>query len=230
MNEQSISERLGYRFRDPSLLERALTHSSYGYEARQENGEDNERLEFLGDAILDAVVSSHLYHTLPDCEEGLLTKYRSLIVREASLADTGRRLSLDRAIRLGRGEQRTEGSLKESIVADALEAVIAAVYLDGGFSAAEDLVLRIFAPVIRDALAGQVRPDYKTQVQELLQANGPVDIRYQLDGEEGPDHAKWFTASLWVNGEKRGEGSGRTKKEAEQHAAQAALEGPASVF
>ena len=175
MNEQSISERLGYRFRDPSLLERALTHSSYGYEARQEHREDNERLEFLGDAILDAVISSHLYQTLPDVEEGLLTKYRSMIVREQSLADTGRRLSLDREIRLGRGEQRSEGGLKPSIVADALEAVIAAVYLDGGFSAAEELVLRLFGPAIRDVLAGQVRQDYKTLVQELYQANGPVE-------------------------------------------------------
>ncbi|PKM84408.1 MAG: ribonuclease III [Firmicutes bacterium HGW-Firmicutes-11] len=221
---------MGYRFRDPSLLERALTHSSYGNERMLDKTENNERLEFLGDAVFDAIISEYLYRRLEQVEEGRLTRYRSMVVRERSLSECGIRLGLNRHIRLGRGEELSDGSLRSSIIADAMEAVIAAIYLDGGLAAAEEFVLRAFGPTLEAALSGGIYIDYKTRLQEQLQTSGPVDIRYQMDKEEGPDHAKIFTISLWVNGTKRGTGTGRTKKEAEQHAAKAALEVAASVF
>lgn len=230
MNEQELYDLMGYRFRDPSLLERALTHSSYGNERMLDKTENNERLEFLGDAVFDAIISEYLYRRLEQVEEGRLTRYRSMVVRERSLSECGIRLGLNRHIRLGRGEELSDGSLRSSIIADAMEAVIAAIYLDGGLAAAEEFVLRAFGPTLEAALSGGIYIDYKTRLQEQLQTSGPVDIRYQMDKEEGPDHAKIFTISLWVNGTKRGTGTGRTKKEAEQHAAKAALEVAASVF
>jgi ribonuclease-3 len=230
VNEQELYDLMGYRFRDPSLLERALTHSSYGNERMLDKTENNERLEFLGDAVFDAIISEYLYRRLEQVEEGRLTRYRSMVVRERSLSECGIRLGLNRHIRLGRGEELSDGSLRSSIIADAMEAVIAAIYLDGGLAAAEEFVLRAFGPTLEAALSGGIYIDYKTRLQEQLQTSGPVDIRYQMDKEEGPDHAKIFTISLWVNGTKRGTGTGRTKKEAEQHAAKAALEVAASVF
>lgn len=230
MNEQELYELLGYRFLDPALLERAMTHSSYGHEKKQGKAENNERLEFLGDAVFDTIISEYLYRRLEDVEEGRLTRFRAMVVREGSLAECGIRLGLNHHIRLGKGEMQSDGSRRSSIIADAVEAVIGAIYLDGGLPAAEEFVLRVFGPTLEAALSGGIHVDYKTRLQEQLQTNGPVEIRYQLDKEEGPDHQKMFTISLWADGKQLGSGAGRTKKEAEQHAAKAALEVAASVF
>lgn len=230
MNEQELYDLLGYRFQDPALLERALTHSSYVHERRKGKAENNERLEFLGDAVFDMIISEYLYRRLEEVEEGRLTRFRSMVVREGSLAECGIRLGLNRHIRLGKGEMQDEGTRRSSIIADAVEAVIGAIYLDGRLDAAEEFVLRAFGPTLEAAVSGGIHLDYKTRLQERLQTNGPVDIRYQLEKEQGPDHAKMFTISLWSEGKQLGVGTGRTKKEAEQHAAKAALEVAASVF
>ena len=224
MNELELFEALGYKFRDLSLLQNALTHSSYTNEEKNETISNNERLEFLGDAIFDAIISEHLYNLMTDVEEGRLTKLRAMIVCERSLAECGNRLGISRFLRLGRGEERNGGRGRTSIIADAMEAVIAAIYLDGGFDAARDFVLSALRPTIDSALDGKLQMDFKTEIQERLQSKGEVDIQYRLDRQEGPDHSKTFYISLWADGIKIGQGQGQTKKEAEQNAAKAALE------
>ncbi|MCI5897961.1 MAG: ribonuclease III [Firmicutes bacterium] len=223
MNSEKLSEQIGYTFQNPELLRNALTHSSYTNEKGHSGFKDNERLEFLGDAVFDAVISEYLYEKLEDVEEGKLTKLRALIVCERSLADRAERFRIGDYLYLGKGEEHTGGRKRVSIIADATEALIGAVFLDGGWDSAKDMVLRNFMPVIEDALAGKLSRDYKTELQEMYQQRGSMEIRYATVREEGPDHCKIFTIGLWMNGEKVSEGSGRTKKEAEQNAAKAAL-------
>lgn len=223
MNSEKLSEQIGYTFQNPELLRNALTHSSYTNEKGHSGFEDNERLEFLGDAVFDAVISEYLYEKLEDVEEGKLTKLRALIVCERSLADRAERFRIGDYLYLGKGEEHTGGRKRVSIIADATEALIGAVFLDGGWDSAKDMVLRNFMPVIEDALAGKLSRDYKTELQEMYQQRGSMEIRYATVREDGPDHCKIFTIGLWMNGEKVSEGSGRTKKEAEQNAAKAAL-------
>lgn len=225
MNDGDFSQAIGYQFRDWSLLEIALTHSSYNNEGKQETAPNNERLEFLGDAIFDVIISEHLYNRMTDVEEGRLTKFRALVVCERSLTECGNRLGICRHLRLGRGEEHNGGRSRSSIIADAMEAVIAAIYLDGGLDATRAFVLSAFEPTIEAALAGKLHTDYKTELQERLQAKGEADIVYRLDRQEGPDHNKTFYVSLWADGANIGKGQGQTKKEAEQNAAKAALEG-----
>ena len=223
MNSEKLSEQIGYTFQNPELLRNALTHSSYTNERGHSGFKDNERLEFLGDAVFDAVISEYLYEKLEDVEEGKLTKLRALIVCERSLADRAERFRIGDYLYLGKGEEHTGGRKRVSIIADATEALIGAVFLDGGWDSAKDMVLRNFMPVIEDALAGKLSRDYKTELQEMYQQRGSMEIRYATVREDGPDHCKVFTIGLWMNGEKVSEGSGRTKKEAEQNAAKAAL-------
>ncbi|WP_027399255.1 ribonuclease III [Anaerovorax odorimutans] len=237
MNEVKFQKAIKYKFNDIQLLKTALTHSSYVNEFKNDRAhhnkdeQNNERLEFLGDAIFDAVISDELYKKLWDVEEGVLTKLRASIVCERSLARCAKSLSLGKLISLGKGEENSGGRSRNSILADAMEAVIGAVYLDGGFEAAKSFVLSIFGSIIEDALNGKLYKDYKTDIQEILQARGEADIRYIIEKEEGPDHNKTFYVNLLFNGKVIGNGCGRTKKEAEQNAAKEGIErGEVLVF
>ena len=226
MNNSGFEKTIAYTFKNKELLNKALTHSSYCREHAVDIRGNNERLEFLGDAFFDAVISVELYRRLENVDEGKLTKTRALIVCEKSLATVGTRLNIGEHLNMGKGEEHSGGRQRESIIADALEAVIGAIYLDGGYDEAARFVSREFASTIDDALAGKLFADYKTQVQEALQKRGQKTfISYKLDREEGPDHDKTFYVHLVCNGKTLGSGSGKSKKEAEQNAARATLEG-----
>lgn len=229
MSDRSFETRIGYVFRDPQLLKKALTHSSATNETNG-SGQNNERLEFLGDAVFDLIISKYLYDNMAEVEEGQLSKLRALIVCERSLAHCGRRLNINDELRLGRGEDLNGGRNRSSILADAMEALIGAIYLDGGYDAATSFVITTFEDIIKKALTGNLYRDFKTELQEFLQARKEADIHYFVDREEGPDHDKTFYISLWDGKVKLGEGIGKTKKEAEQNAAKAALEGYEVVF
>ena len=221
--KQTLEKRIGYRFGDAHLLETALTHSSYANERHAPGTESYERLEFLGDSVLGLVTAEFLYAHSPALPEGRMTRLRAELVCESSLHETALALGLGEFMRLGRGEELTGGRERVSILADMVEAIIAAIYLDGGMDEARTFIM---ARVLADAQIGEDHhsADYKTALQELVQRRGEVAIRYELVGETGPDHNKTFTFSVSVDGETVGEGSGRTKKEAEQMAARAALE------
>lgn len=225
MNEFVLQKILNYEFNNIEYLYKALTHSSYVNEGKHLGLDfNNERLEFLGDAIFDAIISEYLYNKLESVKEGELTKMRAAIVCEKSLAKCGSKISLGNYLRLGKGEEHTGGRNRGSILADAMEAIIGSIYLDGGWDAVKDFVLMIFESTIEDALSGKLHMDYKTDIQEMLQSKGEADICYVLEKEEGPDHDKIFYINLTFNGKVIGSGSGRSKKEAEQHAAKQALE------
>ncbi|MGN1382238.1 MAG: ribonuclease III [Eubacterium sp.] len=225
MNEQEFEQILQYEYHDIRLLKRALTHSSWCKEHHRPPMECNERLEFLGDAFLDAIIGTELFTRLDHSNEGKLTKLRALVVCEKALAEVGRKLNIGKYLYLGHGEEMTGGRNRESIIADAVEAVIASVFLDSDYDHVRDFVLREFRPLVDLALEGKLYSDYKTQVQEILQKNGTEpEIRYILDRETGPDHDKTFYVHMLCNGQKMGSGSGKSKKEAEQNAAKASLE------
>lgn len=219
---------LDHVFRRPDLLEEALTHRSYVNEVRAKAGRDNERLEFLGDAILALIISQYLTTAFPDDSEGQLSKKKASLVSEVSLARAARQLKLGRFLRLGRGEERTQGREKNSLLANALEAVIAAVYLDGGLEAAQTLAQKALAEVFQELQevdgTGYTR-DYKTHYQEWCQKQLESLPRYVTVCEAGPDHQKTFEVHVTIKGDVVGVGMGRTKKEAEQMAAKQALEG-----
>lgn len=204
---------------DLRLLEQALVHRSWAFE----NGgvEPNERLEFLGDAVLALVVTDEIYHAHPDEQEGRLAKVRSAAVKTGSLADVARGLGLGRFVRLGRGEAASGGADKDSILADTLEAVLGAIYLDGGFATAYDVVERLFADRLTELAGRGAALDYKTSLQELAAARFDSLPRYEVT-DTGPDHAKTFTATVTIDGTAHGAGEGRSKKEAEQRAAREA--------
>ncbi len=219
----AFEDHLGHRFNDRDILVEALTHSSYANEHRGESVRPNERLEFLGDAVLDLLVSDMLIAERPDATEGDLSKTRSLLVSETSLSTIGSALGLGPLLRLGKGEELSGGREKKSLLADAFEAVLGAVYLDGGIDAARRLVGTHFFPVLAEpGLLG--RKDFKTSLQEICQARGFGLPVYRVVEEEGPDHAKTFRVDLVVEGVRRGTGTGRNKKEAEQDAARIALD------
>ena len=210
---------LDYQFRDQSLLRTALTHSSYANENRSTGAVCNERLEFLGDSVLGVLVAGRLYaHT--EMPEGEMTRLRADLVCETSLAAVAEELELGKYLRLGRGEEHTGGRTRRSILADAVEAVLAAIYLDGGFETAQCFVDRF---VLSRMDADEKHGDYKTQLQELVQQHSGQTLTYPLLNEEGPDHNKTFTVQVALNGEVLGVGRGRTKKQAEQAAARQAL-------
>lgn len=221
---RQLEEKISYTFTDRDLLENAVTHSSYIKEHNR-GSRSNERLEFLGDAFFDAIIGEELYKIFPQKEEGFLSRVRASLVCEKSLAKAARKLELGRYILMGNGEDKSGGRDRESILADTMEAVIGAVYLDGGFEAVKASVLDIFREAIDDAVNGKfIITDYKTALQEKLQHEGITDIKYVLIKETGPDHDKTFKVQLEVNGRPETTGEGKSKKQAEQNAAEAMIE------
>jgi ribonuclease-3 len=228
---QQFEGKIHYVFDNIELLDQALSHSSYVREKRHEGLHDNERLEFLGDAFFDAIIGENLYRMFPSAEEGSLSKMRASIVCEESLAAVARRLQLADYLLLGYGEEKNGGRDRDSILADATEAVVGAIYLDSGYEQAKKFVEFAFAKELEDARDGRFRiRDYKSALQEKLQATGITDIKYILEKEEGPDHAKTFTIRLEVTGKAVGHGTGKSKKTAEQEAAKDALERGIDAF
>ena len=220
---QELEKKLNYTFRDPSLLAEALSHSSYANEHRAAGLNSNERLEFLGDSVLGFVTAEFLFARHPNLPEGDLTRIRAALVCEQSLYEVARKLDLGRYLRLGRGEEAGGGRTRTSILADATEAVFAAVYLDGGIGAASALIHRLLLDAEKEEAVEERRRDYKTALQELVQRQAGQELSYRMAGEQGPDHAKTFVAEVLLNGTVVGTGSGHSKKEAEQSAAKAAL-------
>jgi ribonuclease-3 len=214
---------LGHEFSDPTILTEALTHSSYA--AEHQGTGHNERFEFLGDAVLQLTVTEFLFATFPHLPEGEMAKIRAACVSGRELSSVARTLDLGRYLRLGRGEEASGGRDKDSILTDAMEAVLAAIHLDAGYPAARHVILSLWEHRIRAKATSPGRRDYKTRLQELLAADQRRPD-YDVEGD-GPDHARVFTAVVRVEGEEWGRGSGKSKKEAEQEAARTALEGDA---
>ncbi len=206
----------GYEFKNKGLLKTALTHSSYANETKTKS---NERLEFLGDSVLSIIVSDYIFHHMPNVDEGKLTKLRASLVCEQSLAEFAREIKLNEMILLGKGEKSTGGADRPSIISDAFEAVLAAIYLDGGIEPAKKFVLRF----IKNKLSGGVFKDYKTALQEVIQKNPEEQLYYKLKSESGPEHDKKFTVEVYLNSNPLSEGVGHSKKDAEQQAAKKAL-------
>jgi len=217
----ALSRRLGHDFGDLDLLGRALAHRSWC--AENPGTASNERLEFLGDAVLGLVVTDHIYRAYPELPEGELAKVRAAVVNAGVLAEVAAELDLGSALLLGKGEDASGGREKPSILADAMEAVIGAVYIDAGWEAAAKLVMRLFGERIAEAAIGPGGQDYKTRLQELSARHFDQLPRYTVV-DEGPDHAKRFFATVHVGGAPRGRGEGRSKKQAEQAAARKAWE------
>jgi len=233
-DDERLMERLGYAFSDQKLLDRALTHSSAVPELRAARGEDiaftgsevqdNERLEFLGDAVLELLTSEFLLKNFPEWTEGQLSKSRARIVNAHSLENAARSLDIGAHLRLGRGEEKTGGREKPALLADAFEAVVAAMYLDGGLEPARELLTNTVFLQARENGDRMAESDRKSALQEFLQGKGGQLAEYRLAGETGPDHQKTFLVEVWVRGEKMASAEGSTKKEAEQKAARSALE------
>jgi len=218
----TLQKRLGHTFADPSLLTRALTHASYVHESGE--GADNEILEFFGDALLGFLIAESLLELHPGLDEGGLSKFKAFLVSRVNLAVTARRLGLGGDLRLGRTVEKGRGRSQDSLLANALEAVIAAVHLDGGDDAARNLVRRLFAAQLRHLDRREVEEkDYKTTLQERLQASGRPTPLYRVDATEGPSHQPRFHVSLLIDGEVAAQARGASKKEAEQRAARRAL-------
>ena len=218
---KSLEEKLGYQFQDKSLLENALTHSSYANEHHAGRAQSNERLEFLGDSVLGMVVADYLYRHFPDLPEGDLTRMRASLVCENSLVVVAGVWDLGAYLKLGKGEEAGGGRERQSILADAVEAVFAAVYLDGGMEQIRGLIHRV---LLSRAPAAEERKDYKTTLQEIVQRKIGQQLTYHMVEESGPDHNKTFVFEVRLNGEPIGRGDGHSKKEAEQAAARDALE------
>lgn len=219
---KTLEDKLGYHFQDPSLLDNALTHSSYANEHHASKAQSNERLEFLGDSVLGMVVADYLYRNFPALPEGDLTRMRANLVCEGNLVVVAKMWDLGSYLKLGRGEESCGGRERPSIQADAVEAVLAAVYLDSGIAQAR----RIIQKFILDNIAqmSQAGRDFKTALQELVQRKSGQILSYHLTGQSGPDHAKTFEMEVRLNGAPIGAGKGRSKKDAEQAAARCALE------
>lgn len=220
----ALEKKLGYEFDDKSILETALTHSSYANENRGGGGNSNERLEFLGDSVLGMTVANYLYLNYPQMSEGGMTRLRAELVCEQSLHRVSNELGLGKYIRLGKGEEHSGGRKRSSILADAVEALIAALYLDGGFPVAIRFIEKHVLSDVRE-LGLRKNSDFKTALQELVQQKSGQLLSYHVLGETGPDHDKRFEAEVCLNDKPMGTGIGRTKKEAEQEAAKKALEG-----
>jgi ribonuclease III len=214
----ALQKGLGYKFKDPSLLVRCLTHVSYSYDRTPGH---NEVLEFLGDAVLDLAVSDLLMRQFPEKSEGDLSRMRAALVNSSVLAGKAMAINFGPLLRLGKGEERSGGRHKESILAGAFEALLGAVYLDGGYEAARHLVERYFAPDVKEKTLGQ--QDYKTRLQEISQMLFREPPVYRVVSEIGPDHAKSFVTEIAVGGKVLGKGEGRSKKQSEQEAARKAL-------
>ena len=221
----ALETRIGYRFRDRGLLEHALTHKSKAHEDPSGGVLDNESLEFLGDAVLGLVVADALCRRFPESSEGQKSKIKGMLVSTASLAELAERLDLGEHMILGRGEEKTGGRRKHALLADTCEALIAAVYLDGGLEPVRQFILRELGDALEDAgRSDYYGRDHKSRLQEALQGLGRSLPTYRVAGEAGPEHRKLFHVEVLVDGEVLAQGAGRTKKDAEQDAAKAALE------
>jgi ribonuclease-3 len=219
---KGLQKRIAYRFQNGQLLTQALTHRSYLH-PRNEEGEDNERLEFLGDSAIELAVSHLLLSRFPHMAEGGLSKARARLVQEASLASLARRVQLGKVLWLGRGEEETGGRKKDSILAGCLEALMAAVYLDGGYAEAFRVIEGLYAPLLEEMNGELKDQDFKTRLQEHIQKHLKTTPRYIVTAEEGPAHAKAFEVVIAIDGKTYGMGRGKSKKEAEQRAAEETL-------
>ena len=221
-NIELFEQKINYEFKNKEYILEALTHSSYSNENK--NYPFNERLEFLGDSVLSIVISDYLFKKETKLPEGELTKIRANIVCEESLSEVSKNIHLGKYMLLGKGEEATGGRERISILADALEAVIAAIYLDGGIKCAREFILTNMEKIINDSIKGKIFRDYKTCLQEVLQSNGENNIWYKLIEEKGPDHNKRFVMEVGINDTVLGVGEGKSKKDAEQVAAKCALD------
>lgn len=217
---EKLEEKIGYTYQNKELLLQALTHSSFSNEQKINKSKDYERLEFLGDAVLELVSSDFLFHNNPDMPEGKLTRMRASMVCEPALAFCARDLQLHEYIRLGKGEEMTGGRHRDSIISDVMEAVIGSLYLDGGFQVAHDFIHRFILSDLEDKILFY---DAKTVLQEMIQEDPQGTLQYRLVKEEGPDHDKSFMVEACINGKPVSQGVGRTKKAAEQQAAYEAI-------
>jgi ribonuclease-3 len=219
-----LEQTLGYRFRDASLLHRALTHPSYVNEHPEEDIRDNQRLEFLGDAVIDFVAAAWVYRSYTDFDEGRMTRLRAVLVRTETLAHFAREVGIGEALRLGHGEEEAGGGERDANLCDAFEAVVGAVYLDAGMRAARAAVEPFFGPVAETTLAEAADQDAKSRLQEWSQAEFRVTPRYRIVAARGPDHARTFVAEVLLDDRAVGQGTGFSKQAAEQAAAEAACE------
>lgn len=220
---KALEKTIGYSFKKETILKRALTHKSYANEKKMPAHEDNERLEFLGDAVLELAVSQLLMERYPGFSEGDLSKMRAAVVNEKMLASLAKRFRLGEYLYLGRGEEQTSGREKSSLLADAYEAILGGIYLDRGYEKAARVVRRHFTELLDQTPRHEFYQDFKTELQEKCQSLYRVAPRYRLAAERGPDHDKLFDVELYVRNELMGRGIGRNKKEAEQEAARQAL-------
>lgn len=223
INLTEFEEKIKYSFKNKNTLLLAFTHSSYANEHKLGKFDYNERLEFLGDAALDLVISKFIYEKFPEMPEGELTKLRAGVVCESSLARKAREIHLGKFLQLGKGEEITGGRDRESVLADAFEAVIGAICIDGGMKDVEDYVLSLMASVVEELKSDFKNIDNKTRLQEIIQKTSRMPVSYTIIGEKGPDHGKEFIVEVHHNGSMLGRGVGRSKKEAEQSAAGAAI-------
>lgn len=221
MNLEILEKNIGYKFKNINLLKNALTHTSYAYE---HNINSNEKLEFLGDSILEFVSSKYIYNKYPNLQEGEMTKVRATVVCEESLYKIAKSHGFGEFLFLGRSEVKTGGKNRPAILADSVEAVIAAIYLDGGLQEADKFIIENLDKEIEKATKHVGDKDYKTVLQEKLQEHGEVKIEYEIINETGPDHDKYFEAQVKCNGKILAQGKGKSKKEAHMHAAKKALE------
>lgn len=218
-----LQNKIGYQFKNPALLNEALTHSSYANEHKSQHIKYNERLEFLGDSVLSIVVSDYIYKNCPELPEGELTKLRASLVCEKSLYEFAKKIDLGKYLILSKGERNNGGADRPSILSDAFEALIAAIYIDGGIEPASKHILNFVIPAIKNSKKKKIN-DYKTTLQEIIQKNPGEKLEYVLVKESGPDHNKHFFVEVHLNSNVIGKGGGRSKKEAEQQAAREALE------
>ena len=218
-----LQNKIGYQFKNPALLNEALTHSSYANEHKSQHIKYNERLEFLGDSVLSIVASDYIYNNCPELPEGELTKLRASLVCEKSLYEFAKKIDLGKYLILSKGERNNGGADRPSILSDAFEALIAAIYIDGGITPASKHILNFVIPAIKNSKKKKIN-DYKTTLQEIIQKNPGEKLEYVLVKESGPDHNKHFVVEVHLNSNVIGKGGGRSKKEAEQQAAREALE------
>ncbi len=216
-----FEKKIGYEFKDKNLIKRALTHSSY---ANERKINDNERLEFLGDSVLGMITGEYLFKSLKNRHEGSLTKLRASLVCEQSLFDISKKIELSKYILLGHGEEMSGGRERPSVISDAFEAVLAAIYLDAGLDFAREWLLNLMSDAFTDALSGNRNRDYKTELQEYVQRERLGRVNYRVVAESGPDHNKCFEIEAVLDGKVIGKASGSNKKDAEQSAARQAIE------
>lgn len=222
-NLQEFQEIIGYKFTDIKHLKNALTHSSYAHENKDKKIVYNERLEFLGDSVLGLIVSKYIFENYPELPEGKLTKMRAAVVCERALYECALNIDLGKYLILGNGEEHTGGRMRASILSDAYEALIAAIFLDSNLDVVREWVLGQLYETIEAAAKGKISKDYKTEFQELAQIHGDVNIKYKVVGTTGPDHKKLFIVEVYLNDVLMGDGEGPSKKKAEQNAAKNAI-------